>query len=86
MSLTLWEARLFPASPPKSAGSCERKLARITQDQHTVVIVGESCASPFRRSTWSSACLVPGVDDAYDDVNNPSDFKINSTCRVSGSI
>ena len=49
-----------------------------------MVIAGYRCASPLRRSTWSSVCLVPGVDTAFDDFNNQSDFKINSTCRVLG--
>ena len=29
-------------------------------------------------------CLVPGVDTAFDDFNNPSDVKINSTRRALG--
>ena len=69
-----------------SARSCEKKLARITQDRNAVAIVGESCASSFRRSTSSSVCLVPGVATEVDDFNNQSDFKINSTCLMSGSI
>ena len=63
-----------------------RELARITHDLSTVVNVGESCASPLRRSTWLDACLVPGVPTAFDYLNSPKGCKINSTCRVPGSI
>ena len=70
--LDICSIRLFTA-PPTSARSCERELAPITQDWDTVVIVWESSAFHFRRSTWSSVCLVPGVGTAL-------------TCRVFGSI
>ena len=73
-SSTFVEQSFSRASPPSPHAS-DRKLARITQDRKGVVIVGESCASPFQ-PTWSSVCLFPGVDTAFDD------FRIQHSARL----
>ena len=61
--------------PPSPLGLVREKLARIPHDLNTAVNVGESCASPLHRSTWTSECQIPGVTAAFDDFNHPSDFK-----------
>ena len=45
-----------------------------THDLNTAGIVRESCASPFRRSTWLSLCLIPNVSTVFDDFDNPRDY------------
>ena len=67
MVSTFAEQTLFTASP-MSARSCERKPVRITQDRNTAVIV-QFC----HLCVWFN-----GVHTAFDDFNNPSDFKHQS--------
>ena len=81
-----WSRQLFLQDfsvSRKSARSCERKLAQIThRSEHCGRRLRESCCSSTSFNWIICNRLVPAVDSAFDDFNNPSDFKINSTSCI----